>query len=218
MLLKTILITAFGIIASLGLISDNYNKKLLGYFTKPLLIPLLGIFYYLTANKIDLFIISALLMSFISSILILIKKPRTNNMAMMFMSLFYLLFSLAVLKTNYFLIYVPIWFYIYLILLIIVFSFFYKKISSKLNKNTKLTALSFLLSNTILFFIILCRAWRFRSLLLSLPIIGIVLITLFSLLFIFNNYNKEIKNGNLFLTASNIYGHLFLVMGVIADW
>jgi len=220
MLLRTVLITVYGILAALTIIVDYFSKPVLGYITKPLLMPLLTVFYYYTAYKLNIYIVFALIAAFITILFMLNSKKNFNKLIIIFfISLFNILFSIAVLKTNYYLEYIPVWFYLTLIPFTIIYILAFRKIYIKTPKTSiRLFIILYSISSTVLIFTIISRAWKYSSMSLCLPIIGLILMSFSSILFILNDYFKKIKNTDLLINTAGIYGVLILIMGVIPDW
>ncbi len=220
MLLRTVLITVYGILAALTIIVDYFSKPVLGYITKPLLMPLLTVFYYYTACKLNIYIVFALIAAFITILFMLNQKKNFNKLIIIFfISLFNILFSIAVLKTNYYLEYIPVWFYLTLIPFTIIYILAFRKIYIKTAKTSiRLLIILYSISSIVLIFTIISRAWKYSSMSLCLPIIGLILMSFSSILFILNDYFKKIKNTDLLINTAGIYGVLILIMGVIPDW
>lgn len=147
------------------------------------------------------------------------KKNFNKLIIIFFISLFNILFSIAVLKTNYYLEYIPVWFYLTLIPFTIIYILAFRKIYIKTAKTSiRLLIILYSISSIVLIFTIISRAWKYSSMSLCLPIIGLILMSFSSILFILNDYFKKIKNTDLLINTAGIYGVLILIMGVIPDW
>ena len=218
MLFKTILVIIFGLATGVTLIAERNNNKYLSFFAKSLATLSLMMIYYYTAKQVNYLVIIALMITIIADFFLLKKNKLYIFFSLLLLFNIFIIFP--ILQTNYYLVYVPLWFYICLIPLIFIVYSMLNKIWFKLNLLQKIPLVLYYASIIILTFVICCRAWKYRGLPLYLPIIGGSFLFVSSLMFILHKYfdKKEVKNINLYYTLMCIYGQMFLIMGIIPDW
>jgi uncharacterized membrane protein YhhN len=202
-------------LASVGiLIADYFEKQSLRYFTKPLLMPLLAMFYYSTSKDPDILVIIALTFAFIGDVALMWpwKKPFFITGLGSFLLghlvyVFIFLRSVDFLSGNY-----------YLLILTVPFAFagyfIYKKLSNYLG-DMKLPVVIYMIVIMLMCFLSITRICCYSGPQLYLPVIGSLFFVISDTILAFYEFKSKFPRGGVYYMSTYILAQLLIVLGLL---
>ena len=215
MTLKISIMIFFIIIAVGDIFAVKSNNINLRYFTKPLLIPLLILFYIVSATKVNQLVIFALISCFLGDFLLLFAQKKslfiTGLLSFLTGHIFY---TVIFLKTTFFLSVIPGWFYF----LLIPYIWYGISIFCKLNPylhSMKIPVIAYL--NVILFmsFASFTRIWAIKGFAFWLPFVGSMLFIASDTLLAFRNFKYKVPKGWISVMILYIFAQLLIIFGFL---
>jgi len=193
---------------------NEYNKG--RYYTKPFLMPLLLIYYILSAAEVNKLIVMALVFGFMGDVFLM--WPKTKNNFMLGLGAFligHVCYVLLFLQGISFARDVPVWFY----LIIIVYATFACAVLKKLIKhlgNMKIPTYIYMAAILLMSLASLARIWVIgMSISFFLPFIGSLLFLCSDCMLGFYTFKGEFKNGNICIMITYVLAQALIVGGYL---
>ncbi len=205
----------FIIISLLNLSFEFKNNKKGRYYTKPLLMPLLILFYITIADKINYLIILALLCGF-SGDVFLMRDDKEKNILLGITSFLigHLLYITVFLSNTSWLSLVPSYFYMFIIPYITLELYLLKKLLPTMGS---LKIPGFIYTTIILFmsFTSLSRIFNVSFMSFLLPFIGSISFILSDTVLAFSLFKKQGKYDNIIVMITYITSQFLITLGFI---
>lgn len=186
------------------------------YYTKPLLMPLLGIYYILSAAQINKFIVIALVFGFMGDVF-LMWTQRKNNFILGLTSflLGHLCYVLLFLHGISFINDVPSWFYLIMIIYVSVGISVMKKLRVYLGK-MKVPTYIYMVIILLMSFSSLARIWVVdMGIAFLLPFIGSLLFLCSDAMLGFYTFKSKFKNGEIYIMITYVLAQVLIVGGYL---
>jgi len=215
MTLKILIIIFFIIIVFGDIFAVKKNRIKLRYFTKPLLVPLLILFYIISANKVNQLVIFALIFCFLGDFFLLFAQKKLLFIAGLLSFLAgHIFYTIIFLKTTSFLSIIPGWFYF----LLIPYIWYGISIFNKLNPylhSMKIPVIAYL--NVILFmsFASFTRIWAIKGFSFWLPFAGSIMFIASDTLLAFRNFKYRVPKGWISVMIFYIFAQLLIIFGFL---
>ena len=215
MTLKVLIMIFFVIVAVGDVFAVKYDKIKLRYFTKPLLVSLLTLFYIISVANPNGFILSALICCFLGDLFLLWSQKKTFFIVGL-LSFFtgHIFYTIAFLQTTYFLCGIPTWFYFSLIPYICYGILILKKLNPYLH-SMKVLVIVYLNVILIMSFASFTRIWALKGLSFWLPFIGSIFFITSDSLLAFRNFKVKLSRGWLSIMITYIIAQLLIVFGFL---
>lgn len=202
-------------LASLGiLLADYFEKQKMRYFTKPLLMPALAMFYYINSPEPEILVLLALAFAFIGDVALMWPWKKqyfiTGLAAFLFGHLIYVyifLSSVDFLSGNY----------LYLIGIIpfaIAGFLIYRKLSNYLGE-MKLPVIIYMIVIMLMSFLSFARICCFSGSQLYLPIIGSLFFVISDTILAFYEFKSKFSRGGVYYMSTYILAQLLIILGLI---
>lgn len=215
MTLKMLIVIVFVVDVIVNLYADRTGNQKLKVLTKPLLVPLIILFYLTSAEHINWFIVTALFFGFLGDFALLWGSKKVffaiGLLAFLVGHLFY---TWAFLQSIQYFKAVPIWFFIVLIPYIL----YGCAILRILRPNLK----EMLVPVVIYMFVILmmsftssCRIWNGFTLQFILPLIGSLCFIVSDSVLAYNSFNVPSKNYETLIMVTYILAQVLIVAGFL---
>jgi len=215
MTLKVLIMIFFVIFAVGDVFAIKYDKIKLRYFTKPLLVPLLTLFYIISVANPNGFILFALICCFLGDLFLLWSQKKTFFIAGLLSFLAgHIFYTIAFLQTTYFLSGIPKWFYFSLIPYIWYGIFIQKKLNPYL-RSIKVPVIVYLNVILIMSFASFTRIWALKGLLFWLPFVGSIFFIASDSLLAFRNFKTKLSRGWVSIMITYILAQLLIILGFL---
>lgn len=215
MTLKLLIINFFIIIAVGDVFAVKYGKIKLRYFTKPLLVPLLTLFYLINAIDLNLLILFALICCFLGDFFLLWSQKKSFFIAGLLSFLAgHIFYTIAFLQTTSFLSGIPEWFYFSLLPYIWYGIFILKKLNPYLY-SMKVPVIIYLNVILIMSFTSFTRIWVLKGLSFWLPFTGSIFFIVSDSLLAFRNFKAKLSRGWVSIMITYIFAQLLIVFGFL---
>ena len=213
--LKIFIIIFFFIIAIGDILNVRNDRVKLRYFTKPLLVPSLILFYIMNTTKIEQIIIYALICCFFGDFFLLFAQKKLFFIAGLFSFLAgHCFYTIAFLKTTSFLSNIPGWFYLSLIPYIFYGFFIYYRLNPYLS-SMKIPVIAYL--NIILFmsFASFTRIWEINGIAFWFPFVGSIIFIVSDTLLAIRVFKYNIMRGWISVMIFYICAQLLIILGLL---
>ena len=213
--LKIFIIIFFFIIAIGDILNVRNDRVKLRYLTKPLLVPLLILFYIMNTTKIEQIIIYALLCCFFGDFFLLFARKKLFFIAGLLSFLAgHFFYTIAFLKTTSFLSNIPGWFYLSLIPYIFYGFFIYYRLNPYLS-SMKIPVIAYL--NIILFmsFASFTRIWEINGIAFWFPFVGSIMFIVSDTLLAIRVFKYKIMRGWISVMIFYICAQLLIILGLL---
>lgn len=195
--------------------TKNENNKGRCY-TKPFLMPLLAIFYMLSATQINRLIVIALVFGFIGDVFLMWPERKNNFMfglgAFLIGHICYVVLfkqSIPYIKD------IPLWFYLITIVYVMGATIVMKKLINYLG-DMKIPTFIYMMIILLMSFTSLARIW-FMDMNISflLPFIGSLFFLCSDSMLAFNTFKGKFKNGNVYIMLTYVLAQALIVGGYL---
>jgi uncharacterized membrane protein YhhN len=205
------------VVASLCIfVADYMDNKKLRYFSKPLLMPALAVFYFYSSNEFvpDIYVIIALFFAFIGDIALMWPKKKTFFMIGLssfllchVVYIYIFLKSVDFLSGNFILllIFIPFALLGYLI---------YRKLSPYLG-DMKVPVIIYMTIIMLMSFLSITRICCFSGYSLFLPILGSVFFIISDTILAFYEFKSKFPKGGVYYMSTYILAQLLIVIGLL---
>ncbi|EGW41911.1 lysoplasmalogenase [Desulfosporosinus sp. OT] len=212
---QILIVIVFIIDFIINLYADRKRKETLKVLTKPLLVPLIILFYLTSAEDINWFIVTALFFGFLGDVSLLWGSKRIFFAIGLFSFLVgHLLYILAFLQSIPHFEVIPIWFLIFLIPYILYGCALLRILRPNLNK--MIVPVSIYMSIILMMsFTSLCCIWNGFTLQFILPFIGSLLFIVSDTVLAYNNFNAPLKNYETLIMGTYIFAQVLIVAGFL---
>lgn len=193
---------------------NEYNKGI--YYTKPLLMPLLAIYYVSSVAEINKFIVMALIFAFIGDVFLMWPQRKNNFIFGLGAFLIgHLCYVLLFLQNISFAKDVPQWFYIIIIIYAIGAFAVMKKLKEYLG-DMKIPTYIYMAVILLMSFASLARIWVMDiSISFFLPFIGSILFLCSDSMLGFYTFKGKFKNGNIYIMLTYVLAQALIVGGYL---
>lgn len=185
-------------------------------YTKPLLMPLLAIYYISSVAEVNKFIIMSLVFAFIGDVFLMWPERKTNFLLGLGSFLIgHLCYVLLFLQNISFAKDVPVWFYLIIIMYTIGARAVMKKLKNNLGDMVIPTYIYMLIILTMSF-VSLARIFVMdMSISFLLPFIGSLLFLCSDSMLGFYTFNGKFKNGDVYIMLTYVLAQALIVGGYI---
>lgn len=206
---------AFAGIAAADLIFTGRKYAKGRYFTKPLLMPLLALFYSQASSRLDSLIITALICCFLGDLFLLISNKQLCFLTGLVSFLIgHIVYTIAMLQSANYLTNMPLWFLVLLVPYLIFALLFLKTLNSYLSQ-LRIPVIIYTCVILAMSFSSLSRVWTFHGLAFWIPLIGSILFVLSDSLLAYDKFAARLKNGDFFVMLTYIMAQAGIVTGFI---
>lgn len=212
---KLIIAITFIIDFIFNLDADQNRNQKLKILTKPLLVPLIILFYLISATHINWLILAALFCGFIGDISLLWGsiKPLFTLGLLAFLA-GHLFYTAAFLQSTEYLSIVPAWVFLLLIPYIL-YSIFILKLLKPGLKNMVLPVSIYMCAISLMSFSSACRIWNGFTLPNLLPFIGSLSFIASDSVLAYSSFNSPRENYETFIMATYILAQCLITAGFI---
>ncbi|MDO0821935.1 lysoplasmalogenase [Desulfosporosinus nitroreducens] len=215
MILQILIVIVF-IAAFIGnLYADRHsNLKLLKGLTKSLLVPLIILFYLISAEHINYFIVTALFLGFLGDVSLLCTKKLFFAIGLLAFLVGHLFYTLAFLQSTQYFEIVPIWFFAILIPYIL-YGLAILRILRPNLKEMLVPVVVYMCVILIMSFTSSSRIWNGFTPQFLLPFIGSLFFIASDSVLAYNNFNAPSANYEQFIMFTYILAQVLIVAGFL---
>ena len=216
MLIPQILIVIVFIIDFiLNLYADRNRKQTLKVLTKPLLVPLIILFYLTSAEHINWFIVTALFFGFLGDVALLWgSKKIFFAMGLIAFLAGHLLYTLVFLQAISYFEIVPTWFFIFLIPYVSYGYALLRILRPNLNKMI-VPVVIYMCVILMMSFTSSCCIWNGFTLQFIFPFTGSIFFMVSDSVLAYNTFNVPLKNYETFIMVTYILAQVLIVAGFL---
>jgi uncharacterized membrane protein YhhN len=202
--------------ASIGtLLSFGLEKKSWLFYTKPIIIPVLVLYYMLNAHQTYQIIIIALIFAFLGDFLLLWNKNKKFiRLGMLSYLAMHILFVIFMLKHQVHLSFENfqsiIMSVVYMLLGIIIFSILFRSL-----KNFTIPVIIYIVVLLSVSYICFFNVMERRTEVTFVQYLGSLLFIVSYTIFAFDNFRKPLRNSGIFIILTYIMAQIFLLSGFI---
>lgn len=208
-------LAAFLLVVITNALAEKYLNVIGRYVIKPLLMPLLTIYYIQSARNLSWLIVIALVFDFLGDVFLLGSKKQLLFMAGLVSFLighvcYIIVFgnSLRILSV------VPVWFYSLIIPFVIYGILIYRILSPNLD-TLKVPTIVYMSVIILMSFSSFLRVWTFNGTSFWLPVIGSFLFLISDSLLAVQKFKASTKNWGMFVMVTYNLGQLLIITGLI---
>lgn len=214
-LLQILIVAAFVIVFAINLYADKNKNQVLKELTKPLLVPLIIVFYLASATQINWFIVAALFFGFIGD-LALLWGTKKIFLAIGFIAFLigHLFYTSVFLQSIQYLKIVPTFFFIFLIPYLLYGYLILRLLKPNLGI-TLVPVIVYMCAILMMSFTSLCRIWNGFNLQFLLPFIGSLFFIASDSVLSYNSFNEPSKNYEVFIMFTYILAQILIVAGFL---
>lgn len=184
-------------------------------YTKPFIIPFLILFYLMSFKEINIFLLFALIFSFLGDLFLLWENSKKFFILGLFSFLFsHIFFFITFFISSSFFNNVLLFIYLFIIPYLIYGLSFYKFLKPEIEK-FKIFILIYILSLIIMSFSTIPRFYFVSINKFLFPFIGSILFIISDSLFALRIFKKIIKKNNIFIMLTYILSILLIILGFI---
>lgn len=198
----------------IGFTKIEYNKGRL--YTKPLLMPLLAIYYIFSATEVNKFIVIALVFGFMGDVFLM--WPQRKNNFMLGLGAFllgHLCYVLLFLQRISYVKDVPIWFYLIIIIYASVAITVMKKLTEYLG-DMRVPTYIYMAVILLMSFTSLARIWVVdMSIAFLLPFIGSLFFISSDSMLGFYTFKGKFKNGDIYIMITYVLAQVLIIGGYL---
>jgi Predicted membrane protein len=197
------------------LYADRNNIQKLKVLTKPLLVPLIILFYLTSAVQINWLIVTALFFGFLGDLSLLWGSKKIFFAIGLFAFLVgHLFYTWAFLQSIQYFEAVPIWFFIFLVPYILYGCAILRILRPSL-KNMIVPVVIYMCFILMMSFTSLCRIWNGFTLQSILPFIGSLFFIVSDSVLAYNSFNVPSKNYETYIMFTYILAQVLIVAGFL---
>jgi uncharacterized membrane protein YhhN len=215
-LIATLLLFAVFLYASIGtILSYGLEKKRWLFYTRPIIIPVLVLYYILNANHTYQIIIIALVLAFLGDFLLLWHNNKKfiwlgliSFLAMQILFVIFILkYQVQLSVVDFQIIIMGI---VYLLLGVLIFSILYRYL-----KIFKIPVIIYILALLCVSYFCFFNVIEHRTEIAFVQYLGSLLFIVSDTIFAFNTFRKPIRNGGIYIILTNCMAQIFLLAGFI---
>ncbi len=217
MLANLLVVLAFAIVSIVNLVSDKTDNLEGIYVTKPLLMPLLALYYVMSATDHNWLIVFALICGFFGDIFLLWPENKLFFSAGLVSFLSgHILYTVVFLETTSFLADVPDWFYV-LTIPFLIYAVVFLKVLYPFIKSYLIPVFVYILGMITMSFTSLTRLWNVHNIEFWLPFIGSLLFIISDSILSFQSFKlkKRTPDGEVWIMSTYILAELCIVLGFL---
>lgn len=215
MILQFLIVIVFIVAFIVNLYADRNNIQKLKVLTKPLLVPLIILFYLTSAVQINWFIVTALFFGFLGDVSLLGGSKKIFFAIGLFAFLVgHLLYTLAFLQSIQYFGVVPSWFFIVLIPYILYGCAILRILRPNL-KEMLVPVVIYMCVILIMSFTSTCRIWNGFTLQFIFPFIGSLFFIVSDSVLAYNSFNVPSENYETLIMFTYIFAQILIVAGFI---
>jgi len=198
-----------------NLYADRNRIEKLKVLTKPLLVPLIILFYLTNAVHINWFIVSALFFGFLGDVSLLWgSKKMFFVIGLLAFLVGHLFYTLVFLQSIQYFAVVPIWFFIFLIPYILYGYAILRILRPNLNEMI-VPVVIYMCVILMMSFTSTCRVWNGFTLQFILPFIGSLFFIVSDSALAYNSFNEPQKNYETLIMFTYILAQVLIVAGFL---
>jgi len=198
-----------------NLYADRNRIEKLKVLTKPLLVPLIILFYLTNAVHINWFIVSALFFGFLGDVSLLWgSKKMFFVIGLLAFLVGHLFYTLVFLQSIQYFAVVPIWFFIFLIPYILYGYAILRILRPNLNEMI-VPVVIYMCVLLMMSFTSTCRVWNGFTLQFILPFIGSLFFIVSDSALAYNSFNEPQKNYETLIMFTYILAQVLIVAGFL---
>jgi len=202
-------------ISSLHIYYEAIKNKKGSHLTKPLLMPLLILFYLTSTNEINYLLVISLIFAFFGDVFLMWSKKEFNVlMGITSFLLGHLLYIFLFINSTSMLKDIPYMFYLLLIPYVLFDLYLIKKLFPSM-KTMKFPSFIYMSIILIMSFTSLSRIWSVSFLPFLLPFIGSIFFIISDTLLAFDMFKYKHKDNNVVVMITYIVAQLLIVLGFI---
>jgi uncharacterized membrane protein YhhN len=198
----------------LNLYTDKYEIQKLKALTKPLLVPLIILFYLTSAVHINWYIVAGLFFGFIGDLALMGRNKIFFAIGLCAFLVGHLFYTLVFLQSIQYFEAVPYWFFIFLIPYILYGYRILKILSPNLGK-TIVPVVVYMCAILIMSFTSLCRIWNGFTLQFVLPFVGSLFFIASDSVLSYNKFDDPSKNYETTIMFTYILAQVLIVAGFL---
>lgn len=215
MISKKLIAIVFIIIFIINLYADSYKKQALKVMTKPLLVPLIILFYLTSGAHINYFVVAALFFGFLGDLSLLWSSRKIYFAIGLFEFLIgHMFYILAFLQSVQYFKVVPAWYFIFLIPYAVYGCAILKAINITMN-NMKVPAVVYMCAILMMSFTSSWRIWNGFDLQFFLPFLGSLFFIASDSILAYNSFDTPGKNYETSIMITYILAQLLIVAGFL---
>ncbi|MBZ9686260.1 lysoplasmalogenase [Clostridium estertheticum] len=213
---KLIIGGLFCIVFVMHIVFSKIDYKKGCYYTKPLLMPLLGIYYILSVAEVNKLIVIALVFGFMGDVFLMWPQGKNNFMIGLGAFLLgHLCYVLLFLQGISFVKDVPVWFYFIIIIYASIGITVMKKLTVYLG-DMKVPTYIYMATILLMSFSSLARILVMdMSIAFTLPFIGSLLFLCSDAMLGFYTFKGKFKNGEIYIMLTYVLAQAFIVGGYL---
>lgn len=184
--------------------------------TKPFLMPLLVVFYIMSVQSINKFIVIALMFGFLGDVFLMWSDNARNFiMGLASFLMGHIWYIVALMDNTSFFSNIPYWFFLFIIPYVIGGIFVIRKLNNYLG-NMKVGTIIYAGIILLMSFTSLARIYVVgNTATFILPFIGSVLFLISDSTLAFDTFKGEIKNGNVYIMLTYVAAQVLIVCGFL---
>ncbi len=219
MITKLVIGGLFCIIFIMHIVFIKVENKKGCYYTKPLLMPLVAIYYILSASEVNKFIVIALVFGFIGDVFLM--WPQRKNNFMLGLGGFLLghfCYVLLFLQRISFAKDVPAWFYLIIVIYVIIATTVMKELTAYLG-DMKVPTYVYMAVILLMSFSSLARIWVMpMSTAFLLPFIGSLLFLCSDTVLGFYTFKGKFKNGDIYIMLTYVLAQVLAQVLIVGGY
>lgn len=213
-MINIILVFLLIIFASLYIFSGYKGIKIMEYFSKPFLLPLLAIVYGLSVDSINFYLIIAILLGFLGDFLLMFKGDKFFRSGLLSFLLGHIFYTIVFITGIYGIQSLYLTFYLFIIPYVI-YSIFIFSILKKYLFNMKIFVVIYILGLITMSFTSLIYAWYSEKFICWLPFIGSLFFIVSDSILSIKVFRKEIEKGDFWVGITYVIAQTLIVAGFI---
>lgn len=212
---QILVVTVFVIVFAVNIWANQYKKTIVNIITKPLLVPLIILFYSISAEKINWLIVTALFFGFCGDVLLLWHEKQIFFIAglIAFLAGHILYTTVFLLSTSFFKI-VPAWFFLCCIPYLAYGLFMIGKLAPYLG-SMKIPVMIYMSAILMMSFSSLCRVWRGVDRPFWFPFLGSLFFIVSDSILAVQAFIAKEKNYDAINMLTYISAQVFIVLGFL---
>ncbi|ERI91988.1 YhhN-like protein [Clostridiales bacterium oral taxon 876 str. F0540] len=215
MTVKLAIIVPFLILCILNIFYEKKNKRKGIVFTKPFLMPLLGVFYLLNSPHINYYVLLALTFGFLGDVFLLKNSKSSWVLAGIISFLIGHAFYIYIFALSSYMVKpIPIWFLLFLLPYIGIVYLVFKKLLSSMG-SMKIPAIFYTCIICTMSFMSLSRIWAVSLLSFMLTFLGSLSFIISDSLLAFDMFSARKENNGSIVMATYTFAQLLIVIGLL---
>jgi uncharacterized membrane protein YhhN len=215
--LQIILSIVFLFAAAGEIYGMEFKKKKIRFFTTPIIMPLLAVFYISTADEFRLIILIAIIAGFIGDVCDLWAEDEGSEIVGMVSMVAFLaahvFYIIGLLQPAEIFAAVPAWHYIFALPYCVAYLILYRALSPYLGE-LKIPGAVYMVSVFLMSFASLIRVPHYQGLAAWLPFVGSLLFICADTITAFHRSKGEIRHGNVYIGLTYISAQALIIVGL----